>query len=100
MLGYTLPRKVTDYLAAGKPILAAAEGETRRVVNEAGCGFCTDAEDFEGLARACLAFADSPRHDELGCNARAYYEGQFREERFFEVLEGGLEQLKGTEHGH
>ena len=41
---YTLPRKVTTYLAAGKPVLAALSGETKRVIDEAHCGLCCAIE--------------------------------------------------------
>ena len=34
----TLPGKVQTYMAAGKPILAAADGETPLILAEAACG--------------------------------------------------------------
>lgn len=99
ILAYTLPRKVTTYLAAGKPVIGTLSGEARRVIEEARCGYCCDPEDAEGLAEACLKFdsADSP--ERLGNNARKYFDAHYSKERFFDALENALNDLKGTRHG-
>ena len=99
VLAYTLPRKVTTYLAAGKPIIGAVEGEALRVITEAGCGLCCNPEDAEGLACACVEFAEYPDHDTLGRRARAYFDGHYSKERFFEGLERALHDLKEIKHG-
>ncbi len=41
----TIPHKVYSYLACGKPILAAIEGEAADVVTEAGAGFACPSEN-------------------------------------------------------
>lgn len=97
MATYTLPRKVTTYLAAGKPVLAALSGETKRVLDESGCGIACGIEDAEGLARICCEFERSERKAEMGAAARAYYMDNFTKERFFNKLEGLLREL--TEKG-
>lgn len=93
MATYTLPRKVTTYMAAGKPILAALSGETKRVINDAKCGFCCDIEDAEGLARIASQFAGLSDTEQLGNNAKAYYERYFTKKLFFDKLEKLLTQL-------
>lgn len=93
MATYTLPRKVTTYLAAGKPILAALKGETERVINEARCGLTCDIEDAKGLAEISLRFSNMNNPDILGRYARAYYEAHFTKEKFFKILESTLEEL-------
>jgi len=47
---YTLPGKIQSYMAAKKPILGAAGGETNRVIHDAKCGSCVPAEDSKALA--------------------------------------------------
>jgi glycosyltransferase involved in cell wall biosynthesis len=47
----TIPSKVQAYMAAGKPILAALDGEGARVIEQAGAGLCSPAEDAVALAR-------------------------------------------------
>lgn len=100
IFGYTLPRKITSYMAAGRPILGTVTGEARRIIEEAGCGLCCDAENPVGLAMICRQFADlSPEEREaMGRNGRRYYEEHFMKERFYEILEDELQKLKGTGH--
>lgn len=93
MATYTLPRKVTTYLAAGKPILAALSGESRRVIDEAGCGICCGTADAEGLARIAVEFAGRNDKGQMGDLARKYYEKNFTKETFFEKLEMQLKEL-------
>lgn len=94
MATYTLPRKVTTYLAAGKPVLAAISGETKRVVEDARCGLCCSIEDAVGLARICDEFVERDDQDLLARNARAYYESHFSKQMFFNKLESLLDDLK------
>lgn len=46
----TIPAKLQSYMACGMPIIASASGETKRVVEEAVCGLCSEIGDAEGLA--------------------------------------------------
>ena len=100
ILGYTLPRKIVSYMAAGRPILGTVVGEARRIIEEAGCGLCCNAEDPEGLAEICRRFAQMTPEERaaMGENGRRYYVEHFAKERFFAVLESELQRLKGTEH--
>ena len=100
LLGYTLPLKIHTYLAAGKPILCSANGDARRVVEEAGCGFCAASGDAQGLADACIAFANCSDKADLGTRARAYYDDHYTKESFFATLGEALDMLKGTTHGN
>ena len=86
----TLPRKAQTYMAAGKPIIGAASGEIARVIEKAGCGFCANAEDSQGLADAVLKFVQYPDKLQLGHNAKAYYERNFSREKFMDRLEAAL----------
>ena len=92
-VGLTLPNKVQSYMAAGKPILAAANGEIPKVLAEAGCGFCAEAENGKALADAIQQFLDAPDQSRLGQNARAYYESHFTREQFMKTLEQELTAL-------
>ncbi len=50
IFSYTVPSKVQGYLAAGKPILAAINGETVTILQESDAGFASPAEDSAALA--------------------------------------------------
>lgn len=90
----TLPAKVQSYMAAGKPVLAAANGEIPQVLAAAGCGFCAPAEDGAMLAQAVRDFLACPDQAQLGRNARAYYETHFTKEMFMDKLEQALGSAK------
>ena len=86
VLSLTLPGKVQTYMAAGKPIIGAIDGETSLVVAEAECGICGGAEDVETLVKNVREFLNLDRN-KLGINSRIYYEEHFNKETFIEKLE-------------
>lgn len=48
-IGLTLPNKLQNYMAAGKPILGMISGSAKQVIEETNCGICTrnnEASDF------------------------------------------------------
>lgn len=100
-LGYTLPRKIQSYMSAGKPIIGTIIGASRRVIDEAGCGLCCDAEDPVGLVKVCRDFAalSSEERVLMGERGKRYYEEHFSKDAYFSVLEKKLEEMKGTKHG-
>lgn len=85
----TLPGKVQAYMAAGKPIIGAASGETCAVINDAKCGLCGAAEDAKTLSDNVLKIKEMDLAL-LGNNAKAYYEQQFGKENFFNQFENVL----------
>jgi len=95
IVSYTLPGKVQSYMATGKPILGAIGGETRRILQEARCGLCCGAEDYEGLAQIVVQFAaEKDQHVIYGKKAREYYDRNFRKDTFINKLLSMLEELK------
>lgn len=94
VISMTLPGKVQSYMAAGKPIIGAINGETKFVINKANCGFCANADDAEELANCVERFIVCKNKASLGQNARDYYEAQFTKERFMGRLEQKLEKMK------
>ncbi len=87
ILSLTLPGKVQSYMAVGKPIIGAIDGETKTVIEEAQCGFCGKAEDADELAENIRKFIKNPNRDLMGKNARAYYEMHFEQKKFMDGLE-------------
>lgn len=86
ILSLTLPGKVQTYMAAGKPIIGAIDGETSLIVEEAGCGVCAGAEDAHGLAECVRKFIKMDRRI-MGQNARTYYDEHFEKQMFMDRLE-------------
>jgi len=87
LIEYTLPGKVQTYMAAGRPILAAASGETTRVVEDAKCGLTCASEDFISLAKNVDALSkDKSKLAEYSKNARDYYEKNYSQDKFFDAI--------------
>lgn len=53
----TVPSKVYEYMAAGKPVLCAVGGETAAIVEQARCGVAVRPSDGVALADAVRALA-------------------------------------------
>lgn len=98
-ISLTLPGKVQTYMAAGKPILAAAAGEIPQVIEAARCGWCAEAENASDLAQKVRQFLQWDDKAALGRNARAYYEAHFTRDRFMDALEQELRDAAQSEEG-
>lgn len=92
-ISLTLPGKIQTYMAAGKPILASANGEISAVLEEAKCGFCAPAEDAEAFTEIVKKFLASSDWQQLGKNARQYYENNFTKDRFMNKIESELKNF-------
>lgn len=89
-IGMTLPAKVQSYMAAGKPVLAAANGEIPLVLADAQCGLCAPAGDARAFAQVVRAFLQETDRETMGKNARSYYLTHFTREQFMNTLEQEL----------
>lgn len=94
-ISYTLPGKVQSYMAASKPIIGAINGETGRVIKEAGCGFCCAAEDEIELAKIILEFCNSDKKETMRKNSYDYYIKNYSKSNFMSALEDTLIKLEG-----
>lgn len=93
-IGDTLPGKLQTYMAAGKPIFAAANGATSDVIREAECGRCVPAGDYKRFGSELLSFVDNRSlYKECGINARKYFVDNFLEDQHFDDLERKLERM-------
>ncbi len=93
-IGDTLPGKLQTYMAAGKPVIASANGAATQIISESGCGICVPAGDSDALGQALKKYADDPAaYSDCGENARRYFREHFMEETHFETLEGVLKLM-------
>lgn len=79
----TIPSKIQSYLACGKIIIAAIDGEGAAVVRDSGAGVVCAASDAEGLAKAVMAVYSMSKEAraKLGAAGRRYYEQHFARSR-------------------
>jgi glycosyltransferase involved in cell wall biosynthesis len=75
----TIPSKLQAYLAAGRPVLAALDGEGSRIISEAGAGICSEAGNAKALAGNVLRMAAlSPlERKQMGQSGRRYFDRHF-----------------------
>ncbi len=87
-LSQTVPSKYQGYLAAGKPILVAADGEVARLVELHDVGLRCKAEDASGLAQIVLTLANSPlsRIEEMSAKGKSVFEANYSENFAVEQL--------------
>jgi colanic acid biosynthesis glycosyl transferase WcaI len=83
LLEATIPAKVTSYLASGKPIVLAMDGEVSDLINfKILCGFAGPTEDHKTLAKnieKIYNLEESERRD-MGLRAKHYYARNFERE--------------------
>jgi glycosyltransferase involved in cell wall biosynthesis len=84
------PNKVFDYMAAGRPVVLAIDGEIRRVVEDAGAGVPVSPGNSQELTQAILNMYQHKTEAEVrGTNGRKYvveYFNRFDQACKFEEL--------------
>ncbi len=100
IFAYTIPSKVQSYLSAGRPIVAAIDGEGASIIESAGAGLCCPAEDATGLVN-CIeqVFRMSPaEREKMGKAGRSYFLEHFemtrQTHRLIEILEKRIRTTK------
>lgn len=91
IISLTLPGKVQSYMAAGKPIISAIDGEANDVIRESGCGFGCNAENFEGLANCVREFVQCDEKEKLAERAICYSNEHFERKNNIYRLEQLME---------
>lgn len=91
----TIPGKIQSYMACGKPILAALDGEGGRLIHEAKCGLAVPAGDAQSLSAATKAMYEMTR-DELaamGRSGKIYCDVHFCRKFLLHHLETWMQEL-------
>jgi glycosyltransferase involved in cell wall biosynthesis len=96
IFGYTIPGKIQAYLASGRPIIAALDGEGARVIDDSGAGLTCEAEDVNGLVDCIerLYGMSEIEKNMMAESGRAYYLKHFEMEsqatRLVDILHSRL----------
>jgi colanic acid biosynthesis glycosyl transferase WcaI len=79
LLQITIPSKSQFYLAVGKPILAAVDGEAARIMADSGAAIVVPPEAPDKLAKAMLAVSETSDEvlQRMAFSGRAHYDSQF-----------------------
>ena len=91
----TIPCKTYEYMAMGKPIIMAAEGEARKLIEYSECGIGVEPGSFEGLAEAILYIYNNRNLvKEMGRRGREYVSTHFSKKvitnQYIEFLNGRI----------
>lgn len=94
---HSLPTKLLEGLAAGRPLLVSATGEASRIVDEAGAGLAVPAEDEVALRGAIERLTTTPQDERaaMGRRARALAERSYDRRLVVGRLAGYLEEVVG-----
>jgi glycosyltransferase involved in cell wall biosynthesis len=84
----TLPGKVQTYLASGKPILAALNGEGANIILESKAGLVSNSGDYTKLAENIekMCSYSSEQLDFLGVKAKEYSDINYSRENLLNTL--------------
>ena len=101
IFAYTIPAKVQAYLAAGKPIIAALNGEGARIVAESGAGLICGAEDSRCLAASIRTLRALPESERarMGKAGERYFADNFEMNRQAAWLIDTLQSRSGAPGG-
>jgi len=91
----TIPSKIQSYLACGRPIVAALDGEGARVIEESGAGVAVKAGDAAALAQAVLKLyrMPTPEREAMGLHGREYFRRHFERSLLLSRLEAWEREL-------
>jgi colanic acid biosynthesis glycosyl transferase WcaI len=98
LAGYIVPSRMWGVLAAGRPVIAAAddESETAAVVRETGCGVVVPPGEPLRLAEAIRAFHGGAYDlEEMGRRARSYAESESDRTIAVDRYRAVLEEIRG-----
>ncbi len=88
ILNATLPAKVQSYMASGKPIITAINGEGSEVVEESGCGLVGEAGDYKQLYENVMLLYNMTNIERvtMGERGRIYFEENFTRKKLLKKL--------------
>jgi colanic acid biosynthesis glycosyl transferase WcaI len=100
LLADALSTKVLEYMAAARPVVAAASGWTAEVVEDADAGTSCPPERPEALAEAIAGLTANPgRARAMGLNGRRYVEAKLTRRIAVERIERALQSMLGAAEG-
>lgn len=93
LFNMTLPAKLQTYLACGTPILAAAGGESAKLIETAACGIAVPAV-LEQLTEAVLKMKtlSVQERQKMAVSAREYFDNNFRMVKLVDELEEMMQE--------
>lgn len=91
----TVPSKLQTYLACGRPVVAALDGEGGRIITESGAGLAVKAGDATGLAESVKTLYEMSSEDRqaMGNKGLEYYKTHFDRNMLVNQLENMMHKM-------
>jgi colanic acid biosynthesis glycosyl transferase WcaI len=91
----TVPSKVQSYLACGRPIIGALDGEGARIIEESGAGLVCAADDAASLAARVREMKAIPaeQRQTMGERGLHYFRQEFEREMLLDRLLGWMQDV-------
>ena len=85
----TIPAKLQSYMACGMPVIAAAAGETERIIEEAKCGVYSPSGDEKALAESIEKLMQCSKEEmsKMGKRSRKYFEEYFEKKELMDQMD-------------
>jgi colanic acid biosynthesis glycosyl transferase WcaI len=95
LFSITIPSKVQTYLASGKPIIAALNGEGSEIINKWKAGMSCPATNPKRLAETIekMSLLSKIELEQMGENSFNCYKSEFEREKLINILEQEFESL-------
>ena len=82
----TIPAKLQSYMACGMPIIASANGETKRVIEQAECGICVELGNEIALSGAIGKMLTTDLKS-MKNKSRAFFDSHFEKQRIMRYID-------------
>ena len=83
----TIPAKLQSYMACGMPIIAAANGETKRIIEKAKCGVCSPIGDETALSKEIVALITKKNYLDMKAKSLYFSDLMFDKKRVMNNIE-------------
>lgn len=92
--GFSMPTKIFDYMAAGRPLLSSCPGEAEELMRREQIGIQIDEKDTDGIEKALLTLYEDPeRRRRMGARARALFEESYSLEKIHQRYADQIERI-------
>jgi glycosyltransferase involved in cell wall biosynthesis len=91
----TIPNKLFDYMAAGKPVIVSNVKPMERIVKEVDCGMVYQDYDVDDLVRVFRTLEDHDLRKRLGINGKRAIESRYNWRREEKALNAVINKVGG-----
>lgn len=97
IVGYTIPGKLQEYMAAGKTILGCIAGDAAEIIEKSGCGIVVVPNDYMSLSKKMIELIENKDNLQKYCEmSRLFFVNNFTLEKHINKLISKINILKSN----